>query len=92
MKEIITLTVKPPIRPPFDITAEIVRTDFQLDEHGDPPQGVAVRFVIISERDRQFVSFSVYDHLREKKLSPKSLYSPDRASQKASTFMPRSGR
>ena len=92
VSEIITLILKPPIRSPFDITAEVVRTGVQCDEYEDPPQGVAVRFVIISEEDRQFISFSVYDHLRGKKLSAESLYSPARASQKAKTFIPRSGR
>ena len=92
LSEIITLTVKPPIRSPFNITAEVVRTDVQCDEYGDPLQGVAVRFIIISEEDRQFISFSVFDHLRGKKLSAESLYSPAKASQKARTFMPRSGR
>jgi hypothetical protein len=92
VSEIVTLKVKPPIRPPFDITAEVVRTDFQGNEDDATPQGVAVRFIIICENDRQFISFSVYDHLRGKKLSVESLYSPAKASQKARTLIPRSGR
>ncbi len=92
LSEIVRLTMKPPVRTPLEITAEVVRTNVQCTEDDDPPQGIAVRFIIISEQDRQFISFSVYDHLREERFSDHSLYSPANPSQKARTFVPKSGR
>ena len=92
LSEIVRLTMKPPVRTPLEITAEVVRTNVQCTEDDDPPQGIAVRFIIISEQDRQFISFSVYDHLREERFSAHSLYSPANPSQKARTFVPKSGR
>jgi len=63
--EIVTLTMKPPIRGPLKITAEVVRTDVQCEkEEEEIPKGVAVRFIIISKKNRQFISFSVFDHLQ----------------------------
>lgn len=61
---IVRLTMKPPIRDQLEITAEVVRTNVQCDEGDDPSHCIAVRFIIISEKDRQFISFSVYDHLQ----------------------------
>jgi hypothetical protein len=69
LNEIITLIIKPPVRPSLEINAEVVRTNIHCNEDDSSPQETAVRFVIISEKDRQFLSFSVYDHLRDKKLS-----------------------
>ena len=91
LSEIVRLTMKPPVRTPLEITAEVVRTDVQFDDD-DPPEGVAVRLIIISEKDRQFISFSVYDHLRGERFPDHSLYSPANPSQKARTLMPKSGR
>ena len=68
LREIVTLTLKPPIRHPLEITAEVVRTNIHCCEHHNPPRGAAVRFIIISDQDRQFVSFSVFDHLQGKDL------------------------
>ena len=68
LNEIVTLTLKPPIRHPLEITAEVVRTNIHCGEDHSPPRGAAVRFIIISEQDRQFVSFSVFDHLQGKDL------------------------
>ncbi|MGW8209603.1 MAG: PilZ domain-containing protein [Syntrophobacteria bacterium] len=92
LNEIVRLTMKPPIRAQLEITAEVVRTNVQCSEDDDPPEGVAVRFIIISEKDRQFISFSVYDHLRGERFPDQSLYSPANPSQKARTLMPKSGR
>jgi len=92
LNEIVRLTMKPPIRAQLEITAEVVRTNVECTEDHDPPQGVAVRFIIISEKDRQFISFSVYDHLREERLADEPLHSPAKPSQKARTLMPKSGR
>ena len=89
INEIVRLTMKPPIRAQLEITAEVVRTNVQCAEEDDSPQGVAVRFIIISEKDRQFISFSVYDQLRGKRFPDQSLYSPANPSQKARTLMPK---
>ena len=64
--EIVTLTIKPPVRPALEITAEVVRTDIPCDNDDSLRRGAAVRFIIISEKDREFVSFSVFDHLQQK--------------------------
>lgn len=62
--EIVTLAIKPPVRGPLKITAEVVRTDVQsAEEDEEILEGAAVRFIIISQKDRQFISFSVFDHL-----------------------------
>ena len=66
LMEIVTLTIRPPVRPALEITAEVVRTDIPCDSEGSTRRGAAVRFIIISERDREFVSFSVFDHLQQK--------------------------
>ena len=66
---IISLTIRPPVRPPLDITAEVVRTNIYLENGNSVPQGTAVRFIIVSEKDRQFLEFSVFDHLRKGKSS-----------------------
>lgn len=66
LMEIVTLTIRPPIRPALEITAEVVRTDIPCDNDDSTQRGAAVRFIIISERDREFVSFSVFDHLQQK--------------------------
>jgi hypothetical protein len=67
--EIISLTIRPPVRPPMEITAEVVRTSVHLDGDQSSPQGTAVRFIIVSEKDRQFLSFSVFDHSKIEKTS-----------------------
>ena len=64
LNEIVTLTLRPPIRHPLEITAEVVRTNIHCGDDHSLQRGVAVRFIIISEKDRQFISFSVFDHLR----------------------------
>lgn len=69
LNQIVTLSIKPPIREPLEITAEVVRTNIDCEDDGRTLRGIAVRFIIISEKDRQFVSFSVSDHLRGKDLS-----------------------
>ena len=66
LMEIVTLTVRPPVRPALEITAEVVRTDIPCDSDDSTRRGAAVRFIIISEKDREFVSFSVFDHLQQK--------------------------
>jgi len=92
LNEIVRLTVKPPIRAQLEVTAEVVRANVQCAEDDDPPQGVAVRFIIISEKDRQFISFSVYDHLRGERFPDQSLYTPAKPSQKVRTLIAKSGR
>ena len=66
LNEIVTLTVRPPVRPALEITAEVVRTNIPCDNNDSTRRGTAVRFIIISEKDREFVSFSVFDHLQKK--------------------------
>ena len=66
LMEIVTLTMRPPVRPALEITAEVVRTDIPCDKDDSRRRGAAVRFIIISEKDREFVSYSVFDHLQEK--------------------------
>ena len=66
LMEIVTLTIRPPVRPALEITAEVVRTNIPCDMEDSTCQGAAVRFIIISEKDREFVSFSVFDHLQQK--------------------------
>jgi len=92
LHEIVRLTVNPSIRAQLEITAEVVRTHVECAENENPPQGVAVRFIILSEKDRQFISFSVYNHLRRERLPEESLYSPAIPSQRARTLRPKSGR
>jgi hypothetical protein len=92
LNEIVSLTMKPPVRAQLEITAEVVRTNVPCAEDDDPPQGVAVRFIIISEKYRRFISFSVYDHLRGEKFPEQLVCSSVNPSQKARTFMPKSGR
>ena len=92
LNEIVRLTLKPPVRAPLEITAEVVRTNVQCAGDEDPPQGIAVRFIMISEQDRQFISFSVYDHPRGERFPEHSIYTPANPSQKATTFIPKSGR
>jgi hypothetical protein len=64
--EVVRLTIKPPVRPALEITAEVVRTEIPCDNDDSSRRGAAVRFIIISEKDREFVSFSVFDHLQQK--------------------------
>ena len=92
LNEIVRLNISPPIRAQLEITAEVVRTDVQCSEDQNTPLGVAVRFVIISEEDRQFISFSVYDHIRGERFPEDSLFSPANPSQKTRTLSPKSGR
>jgi hypothetical protein len=92
LNEIVRLNINPPIRAQLEITAEVVRTNVQCSEDDDTPQGVAVRFIIISEKDRQFISFSVYDHIRGERFPEDSLFSPANPLQKAKTLRPNSGR
>ena len=66
LMEIVTLTIRPPVRPALEITAEVVRTDIPCDSEDSTRRGAAVRFIIISEKDRELVSFSVFDHLQQK--------------------------
>jgi hypothetical protein len=66
LMEIVTLTIRPPVRPALEITAEVVRTNIPCDDDDNTQRGAAVRFIIISEKDREFVSFSVFDHLQQK--------------------------
>jgi hypothetical protein len=67
--EIVTLTIRPPVREALEITAEVVRTNIPCDNDDSTRRGAAVRFIIISEKDREFVSFSVFDHLQQKARS-----------------------
>ena len=69
LMEIVTLNIRPPVRPALEITAEVVRTNIPCDNDDSTFQGVAVRFIIITEKDREFVSFSVFDQLQQKTLS-----------------------
>ena len=69
LMEIVTLTIRPPVRPALEITAEVVRTNIPCDKDDSTRRGAAVRFIIISEKDREFVSFSVFDHLQQKNRS-----------------------
>jgi hypothetical protein len=66
LMEIVTLTIRPPVRAALEITAEVVRTNIPCDNDDSTGRGAAVRFIIISEKDREFVSFSVFDHLQQK--------------------------
>jgi hypothetical protein len=66
LMEIVTLTIRPPARAALEITAEVVRTNIPCDNDDSTRRGAAVRFIIISEKDREFVSFSVFDHLQQK--------------------------
>ena len=69
LMEIVTLTIRPPVRPALEITAEVVRTNIPCDQDDSTCQGAAVRFIIISEKDREFVSFSVFDHVQQENRS-----------------------
>ena len=89
LSEIVRLTLKPPVRAPLEITAEVVRTNVQCAEDEDPPRGIAVRFIMISDKDRQFISFSVYDHPRGERFPEHPIYTPANPSEKATTFLPK---
>ena len=67
---IIRLVIKPPVRTPLEITGEVVRSRIYCANDLDVPRGIAVRFIIISEKDRQFLSFTVFDLLQERFPSP----------------------
>ena len=69
LMEIVTLTIRPPVRAALEITAEVVRTNIPCDNDDSTRRGAAVRFIIISEKDREFVAFSVFDHLQQKARS-----------------------
>ncbi len=69
LMEIVTLNIRPPVRPALEITAEVIRTNIPCDNDDSTRRGAAVRFIIITEKDREFVSFSVFDHLQQKVLS-----------------------
>ena len=69
VNEVVSLVIRPPVRAPLEITGEVVRINVQCVDEDNTVQGTAVRFIIISEKDRQFLSFSVFDHLRERNLS-----------------------
>jgi hypothetical protein len=69
LMEIVTLTIRPPVRPALEITAEVVRTNIPCDKDDSSLRGAAVRFIIISEKDQEFVSFSVFDHLQQENHS-----------------------
>jgi len=56
--ELIVLTIKPPDRQSFEITAEVVWTGNTF------PPGMGVRFLEISENDCQFLYSVVLDHLK----------------------------
>ena len=62
--EVVTLAIKSPIRGPLAVTAEVVRTDVQCKDEEEIARGLAVRFIIISQKDREFITFSVFDHLQ----------------------------
>jgi hypothetical protein len=66
VNNIIRLVIKPPVQTPLEITAEVVRTSIYCTNDFDIPRGMAVRFIIIADKDRQFLSFTVFDHLQEK--------------------------
>jgi c-di-GMP-binding flagellar brake protein YcgR len=68
LNQVIRLIIRPPMGAPFEITAEVVRVNIQCADGDSSPQGTAVRFIIICEKDRQFLSFSVFDHLRQENL------------------------
>jgi c-di-GMP-binding flagellar brake protein YcgR len=72
LHQIIRLIIRPPMRAPFEITAEIVRIGIDCADNSGSVHGSAVRFIIISEKDRQFISFSVFDHHRERNLVSQS--------------------
>ena len=68
LNQVIRLIIRPPMGAPFEIAAEVVRVNIQCAEGDSSPQGTAVRFIIMCEKDRQFLSYSVFDHLRQENL------------------------
>jgi hypothetical protein len=64
LPEIVRITIRPPVRAVLDITAEVLRTEVYCPNDDAIPRGIAVRFVIVTERDRKFLSFSVHDHVQ----------------------------
>jgi hypothetical protein len=69
LNEVVRLVIRPPVRAALEITAETVRVNVKCGAGDSSSHGTAVRFIIITEKDRQFLSFSVFDHLREKNLT-----------------------
>jgi c-di-GMP-binding flagellar brake protein YcgR len=76
MNEIVNLSIKPPIRATLDITAEVVRTQVQCCEDDVAFEGAALRFIIISEKDKQFLSFTVFDYVQKKSLTDQRTEQP----------------
>jgi c-di-GMP-binding flagellar brake protein YcgR len=75
MNEIVNLSVKPPVRASLDITAEVVRTQVQGCDDA-ALEGTALRFIIISEKDKQFLSFTVFDYVQKKNLEEQRTEQP----------------
>ncbi len=69
LNQVIRLVIRPPMGVPFEITAEVVRINIQCADQDSSSQETAVRFIIITEKDRQFLSFSVFDHHRERNFT-----------------------
>ena len=59
--EVITITVQPPHRPPLRISAEVTWAGEIL------PLGMGVRFLEISEEDKDLIDTEVQDHHRLEK-------------------------
>lgn len=75
MNEIVNLSVKPPVRASLDITAEVVRTQVQGCDDA-AYEGTALRFIMISEKDKQFLSFTLFDYVQKKSLAEQRTEQP----------------
>ena len=62
LKETFQLTTNPPNYQPLTVTAEVVWSNFSVPESDVINRGMGVRFLEISDEDRQFISETVADH------------------------------
>jgi uncharacterized protein (TIGR02266 family) len=62
LKETFQLTTNPPNNQPLTVTSEVVWSNFSVPESEVINRGMAVRFLEISDEDRQFISEIVADH------------------------------
>jgi c-di-GMP-binding flagellar brake protein YcgR len=67
LKETFHLTINPPNHQAITVTAEIIWSNFNVPESEVRNRGMGVRFLEISDEDRQFISQVVADHQQKNK-------------------------
>jgi hypothetical protein len=62
--ELFRLTIKPPNRQPLIAIGQVVDSNGSPSENEEKPSGMGVRFIHISDEDRQFIFENVPNHLK----------------------------